>query len=409
MTYIVRTKPMTDLCWECQRNNLALYRTANLPDSLKSEKLQKQEQHLVVVHQERSLYNNMVHDSKKVAEERNISNLEKHEPCSNEFTMHYSFDYAQQVHYPSDPLQPGPMYFLVPRKCGIFGVCCEALPQQINYLIDEGMCGSKGSNAVISYLHHFFSTWALGETEVHLHCDNCSGQNKNKFMLWYFLWRVLHGLHTNVHVHFMISGHTKFSPDWCFGLLKQRFRRTPVSTLADIEEVVNLSTVTGVNKPQLIGSEDGTVFVPTYDWQSFLEPYFKPLAGIKSLHHFHFSQASPGVVFYSVTPTSEEKSMMLLKNCDRFPSSDGPQELKPPGLPLSRQWYLFQKIREFVRDDAQDITCPKPSSGEESQITNEHDEFVENVPPQKLARQKRPNPASEKQTKPPTRSKRGRK
>ena len=34
--------------------------------------------------------------------------------------MHYSFDYAQQAHYPSSPLQPGRMYYLVIRKyiCG---------------------------------------------------------------------------------------------------------------------------------------------------------------------------------------------------------------------------------------------------------------------------------------------------
>ena len=47
------------------------------------------------------------------------------QPCSNQTTMHYSFDMAQQVHYPSDPLQPGPIYFLTPRKCALFGVCCE--------------------------------------------------------------------------------------------------------------------------------------------------------------------------------------------------------------------------------------------------------------------------------------------
>ena len=36
-----------------------------------------------------------------------------------------------QVHYPSDPLQPGPVYFLTPRKCAIFGVACEGLPRQV--------------------------------------------------------------------------------------------------------------------------------------------------------------------------------------------------------------------------------------------------------------------------------------
>ena len=71
-------------------------------------------------------------------------------PAMNtEITMHYSFDMAQQVkmytityinhyvkqvHYPSDPFQPGPVYFLTPRKCAIFGVCCETIPRQVrNY------------------------------------------------------------------------------------------------------------------------------------------------------------------------------------------------------------------------------------------------------------------------------------
>ena len=31
--------------------------------------------------------------------------------------QHYSFDYAQLVHTPSNPMQPGPIYFKTPRKC----------------------------------------------------------------------------------------------------------------------------------------------------------------------------------------------------------------------------------------------------------------------------------------------------
>ena len=162
------------------------------------------------------------------------------------------------------------MYFLVPRKCGIFGVCCEALPQQINYLVDEGMCSSKGSNAVISYIHHFFEKWGLGEKHLNLHCDNCSGQNKNNYVLWYLAWRVIKGLHSSITINFMVPGHTKFAPDWCFGLMKQRYRRTHVSSLADICDAVSSSTLTEVNVPQLVGSENGNVYVPTLDWQSFL-------------------------------------------------------------------------------------------------------------------------------------------
>jgi len=370
--YVVRTRPMTDLCWECQRNNEALYRSANLPDSVKSAKVIQQQQHLTLVHEERSIYNSMVHDAKLTVAAAGIETLACNEPCSNDFAMHYSFDFAQQVHYPSSPLQPGPMYFLVPRKCGIFGVCCEALPQQVNYLIDEGMCTSKGSNAVISYLHHFFGKWGLGETELHLHCDNCSGQNKNKFMLWYLCWRIICKLHRSATLNFMISGHTKFAPDWCFGLLKQRYRRTAVSSLADIAGVVDSSTVVGVNRAEIVGTEDGQVNVPTFDWQAYFQTFFKPFPGIKSIQHFRFSADCPGIVFYRATPSSEEQSFQMLRDLSSMPTSVGPAELAPPGLPFDRQWYLYQKIREFVSSSAQDTTCPKPESPIETAIVSQH-------------------------------------
>lgn len=87
-------------------------------------------------------------------------------------------------------------------------------------------CCSKGSNDVISYIHNFFENLGMGEKHVHLHCDNCSRQNINKYVLWYLAWKVLVGVHASVTLNFMVSGHTKFAPDWCFGLLKQSFRRT---------------------------------------------------------------------------------------------------------------------------------------------------------------------------------------
>ena len=52
-------------------------------------------------------------------------------PLSRNITLHISFDFAQQVHLPSNPLQPGPIYFLTPRKCGIFGVCREGIQLQV--------------------------------------------------------------------------------------------------------------------------------------------------------------------------------------------------------------------------------------------------------------------------------------
>ena len=222
--------------------------------------------------------------------------LGPHPPCSTDFAVHLSFDYAQQVHLPSFQMQPGPLYFLVPRKVGIFGVCREGIPRHVNHLIDESHCSSKGSNAVISYLHCYFENYWLGEKDVHLHCDNCSGQNKNRYVLANLMWRVLTGRHKSISLNFLITGHTKFAPDWCFGLLKQKFRKEPVSSLKEMEATVCCSTLQDVNVPHLVVDEGGTVFVPKYDWQAFLVPFSKPVKGIKQYHHFSFSHQAMGVV-----------------------------------------------------------------------------------------------------------------
>ena len=76
-----------------------------------------------------------------------------------------------------------------------------------NYLTDEAVDVSKGAKAVVSILHFW-----LGE-DIHLLAD-CGGQN----MVGYLLWRVLT---RNITLSFMVAGHTKFSPDWCFDLLEK--------------------------------------------------------------------------------------------------------------------------------------------------------------------------------------------
>ena len=123
---------------------------------------------------------------------------------------------------------------------------------------------------------------------MHLHCDNCSGQNKNKMMMWYLCWRVLHGLHTDITINFLITGHTKFAPDWGFGLIKQTYRRTVCNTLHDIARVIGDSTVTRMNMARIVGSESQRVTVRMFDWASYLSPFFKPLQGIKALQHIRY-------------------------------------------------------------------------------------------------------------------------
>ena len=89
--------------------------------------------------------------------------------------MHHSFDYVQQVHFPNEPQQPGPAYFLSARKCQIFGITCESLGKQVNYLIDEEEVIGKGVNATIFLLHHYLNVHGQKEEHLMLHADNCVG------------------------------------------------------------------------------------------------------------------------------------------------------------------------------------------------------------------------------------------
>lgn len=311
---------------------------------------------------ERELYNKACDDAKRSfkALEDSVDIDERHDPCSLDTTMHYSFDFAQQVHYPSNPMQPGPIYFKTPRKCAIFGIMCEAIPQQVNYLIDEASDVGKGANTTISYVHHFFEHHGLGETSVHLHADNCSGQNKNNYFVWYLAWRTILQLHLSVRYSFLIAGHTKFAPDRCFGIIKKLYKQNYISSIYEFANMVESSS-TGVNKAQLVGTHDGTVIVPVYDWCSYLEQYFKRLPNIKSYHHFRFTKDEPGRVYFKESGLSPEQSLMLLKNPAILPpASRLPAKVNPTGLSQDRKQYLFREIRQFCKPGTEELVGPAP-------------------------------------------------
>ncbi len=174
---VVVAKPMSDLCWTCQKNSTLIMRAHNTPVEEKTEV--------------------------------NVINLPFTYIFSTTFTSWCTTHLILHSRCIINPLQPGPIYFLTSRKAAIFGVCCEAIPRQVNFVIDEASDTGKGANTVVSLLDYYFSHHGLGEATASLHADNCSGQNKNNTMVQYLMWRVLTGLHQTISLHFRITGHTK--------------------------------------------------------------------------------------------------------------------------------------------------------------------------------------------------------
>ena len=235
-------------------------------------------------------------------------------------------------------------------------VNCEPRQRQINFLIDEADASGKGANSVVSMVHHYLENYTFGETELVLHADNCAGQNKNSTMMWYLMWRCLTGLNERITLSFLITGHTKFSPDRGFGLIKKKLKVTRVDCLQDIADVVKASSRS--NTALLVGAENGPTTVLTYDWSSGLSPFFSRVKAVKKYQHFSFT--SDGILrCKEVVDQAVEDEQRLLKH-GVVVSRRLPPVVPANGLDLRRQWYLHNEIRPFV-EEYQDRVAPKPT------------------------------------------------
>ena len=129
---VVVSKAMTDLCITCQQNTNKLQRAANLLESESAELLRNHQDHIKSAQREREFYRHSCTNSQKTLDNIGGYAILSHTNryvCSLKVTILYSFGFPQQVHIPSNPMQLGPIFFKTSRKCGIFGVICEAIPQ----------------------------------------------------------------------------------------------------------------------------------------------------------------------------------------------------------------------------------------------------------------------------------------
>jgi hypothetical protein len=56
---------------------------------------------------------------------------------------------------------------------------------------------------------------------IHLHADNCCGQNKNNLMMQFFVLLVGIGVLKHVEMKFLIKGHTHCPVDGGHGMIKK--------------------------------------------------------------------------------------------------------------------------------------------------------------------------------------------
>ena len=147
-----------------------------------------------------------------------------------------------------------------------------------------------------------------------------------------------------------------------------------------------------VNIAQLVGTENGNVIVPTYDWATFLSSHLKKVPRLKSYHHFTFSASHPGLVLMKEFSDSESSPFLMLNDREWEPQAHLlPLCIVPPGLSNARKWYLYQQIRSFCCPGTEDLVCSKPreimqDENEDSTILRTKAQNYEVPPPLKRIR-----------------------
>ena len=110
-----------------------------------------------------------------------------------------------------------------------------------------------------------------------------------------------------------------------------------------------------VNKAQLVGETNGNVIVPTYDWTSHFAVSFKKIVGIKGYYHFKADAGSPGKVLLRGVTDGPVTKVNILKVNSALVHNDLPPVVPPKGLTSERQWYLYDKIRRYCREEYKDF------------------------------------------------------
>lgn len=372
--HIMTMKPASDLCDVCRINHLKLSRLANASFDEQQETLKLATEHLNTAKMQRDRYNSWREKAKK-EKDPSLAVL--------------SFDYAQNVSYPSSPQQVGSSYFKANRKCGLFGIHDEATGIQTNITIDEEDSVGKGGNAVISMLHFYLEKCPA--KNIVLFSDNCVGQNKNNAVLHYLLWRILTSRNSTISLNFLLTGHTKFSPDRNFGILKAKYGKSIVDCQEDLIKVIQTSSPGGFNLA-VPSKEPQTKIRNVFwgQWDVYLKQFFCPIVGLTKYHHFNFHidgritgklfDDSPEIILHEEMKLKLEKSNSLVIT-------------EPEGFSLHRSWYLYEEVRSLcMKEESKDLLAPQPTEPKPKKIKKETKEM-------KVAKEKENDSVKTKSTK----------
>lgn len=225
----------------------------------------------------------------------------------------FTFDFKQCLSIPYDPIQPAHYFYHSKRSCHVFGVVEEhhATPYHI-FLYDE--CdGGKTADEIITILSSVIQGSSVGSNDhLILYADNCSGQNKNRYLVAFMVALLLKKVCASVRMKFLVVGHTHNNCDRAFGYCEKRFRKNQIHHPTDA-----LSVLQGIKGMQ-------SKLIDSFrDYRSVCDTHLKDVKGIHDAAELLVHEDNPTEVLLTTNTLScavfpdvqlYEKKIQLLKS-----------------------------------------------------------------------------------------------
>lgn len=136
------------------------------------------------------------------------------------------------------------MFYLSQLSCYNLGISFGDNKHSYMCCWHEGVAG-RGGNEIVSCLLHVLNMGITEKRNVVIWSDNCTAQNKNRMIVFIYVFLVSCGLFDTIEHRYLVSGHSFLQCDRDFALIEKRKRKCAPMVPEDLHDVILSSTYTG--------------------------------------------------------------------------------------------------------------------------------------------------------------------
>jgi len=315
----------------------------------------------------------------------------KKQARKNEKIAAIAIDYGKNLPIPN--ISTNDVYYRRQLSFYLFNVHILSNGFSTFYCYDQTV-GSKGSDNVVSMLHHFFTKVLSPQVrDIHIFADSCGGQNKNINVIRYLHYcTVVVKRFDSITVTFPVRGHSYMECDKNMALINQRY---PAETPSDWRDAISSARVNP--SPYNVIECDREMFKA---WGSALnEIYVKKFpAPVRPIREMKFVATQTQTVSHRDTYNGLYSSTVIVKKekvlVDTSSSSKKkakraskkkktvpvklkvvePNNLHQEPIPLTSEKYKdLQVLKRFCRQDAQEFIDKLSGPNQGAEIPEDRD------------------------------------